>query len=366
MTGPANAPGAPTRNRPDAVAKLAIPDMAAGRPRTYAAAVVLVVLGLCVGAIGVNVAVNPRAEFPVQGLRPLVIDRVHDAILGYEARQEPAQDLVLGTSRAGNLHGLPGRENVTFNFYIAGSPPQDWLDLYDYVKRTEGPPVNLVLVVDQVAFTDVFAPRVPASADAGTVLGTPPSVGDRFALALRTLSASYVRDTLHSLELRTVTGYPPPNLGEPRPEFARPHLLEEYRNGTFDPAELEPAVDRQFVRAFGPEHAFVPANVDALRALLDEALADGVAVWAIVPPYQPVTLVDLEARFPTFPEQAGQVREFLVTFCGRIHVADATHVEDVGVDPKEFYDQSHLTVAGSRQLVEGVVAGRADACPADA
>lgn len=366
MTGPsaATAPAAPARGRSDGVAKLAVPDAGPVPARAYAVAVVLVAAGLCLGAIGVNVLVDPRDEFGTGFYRPLVVDWVHEGVASYRALETPPEDLVVGASRAGMVAGFPGREDTTFTFFAAGSPPPDWLDEYRFVKRSQGPPETLVLIVDQSAFTGVFTPRVPRSAAAEAVLGQPAAWGESAATALQSLAVPYLRDSLHSLELRHVDGYPPAPSAEANPAFGPPDLLERWRNGTFDPSQVDPAIEAQSRRAFGPGHLEVPAYRQSLDALLEEAVADGVDVWAILPPYQPVALADLEERYPAFAEQRADVRAALAAHCPAIHVADATRVEDVGVDPAEFFDQSHLTARGSAQLMAGVLAGRADVCAA--
>lgn len=346
----------------DQVAKLEVAAAPGAKP--YGAALVgLVILG-CALAMSLNVVVDPRSEFPSTAFPPLVIDRVHERMEAYDAQETPAQDLVLGTSRAGLLRGLPGREDQTFNFFLGGSVAEDWLDVYRFVKHEQGAPTNLVLVVDQPAFTDAFAPRVPISADAGRVLGAEPGFADRATRAVRSLSLDYLQDTVHSLELRFIKGYPSPPTGEPHPAFAQADLMEAYRDGTFHPSQVNPTVDTQFVRAFGSSASHVPAYAEALQALLREAVSDGVTVWAVMPPYQPVVLADLEARFPNFGEEAANVRSALVLFCPAIRVVDATKAEDAGVDVAEFFDQSHLTQKGSDQLMAAVASGRGDACPA--
>jgi hypothetical protein len=311
--------------------------------------------------VALNVAVNPRAEFPTTGLRSLVVDRVHQRVQGYLDRAPP-EDLVMGASRADFVAGLPGREAVTANFAVAGSTPEDWRDLYAFVRRHQEPPRNLVLIVDQSSFTDVFSPRVPSSNDAGRVTGRSTSLYAEVSRAVRTLSLDYVGDSLHSLQLAYVTGYPPERFTGPDPAFARQSLLAEYRNGTFRPADVHPDIDRQSERAFGPGSKPVPAHRAALDTLIQRATADGVTVWAVMPSYQPVALVDLETRFPAFTQRTQEVREALAAWCPRIHATDATNATRMGIDPAEFYDQSHPTTTGSAQMMAAAVAGRGNLC----
>mgnify|MGYP001562705174 CR=1 FL=1 len=345
---------------PDHVAKLAIVDLP--RPRAYSVVVLAVVGVLCASVVAVNVVVNPRAEFPSTAVPPLVFYNLQRKLDAYQALETPVSDLVLGTSRAGYVSGLPGRENETFNFAIVGSPPEDWRDLYRFFKREQGPPTNLVLVVDQNSFTDLFAPRIADSIEAEAILGVPPVLSDQVSLALRTLSVPYVLDTLNSLKFRFVTGYPQAAPPKAFPDFARSDLMEHYRAGRFSPAEASPTIDQQFERAFGPGSVHVPSRADALRSLLEEAVADGVVVDVVLPPIQPVALADLESRFPGFLEQTKNVRDALIAFCPSITVIDATGGEAVGIDPALFYNQTHLTKEGADQLMQAVAAGRADAC----
>lgn len=349
-------------SRPDSVAKLEVASISLPRARTYTLLVTLLTAMLCGGAIGMNVVVNPRSEFSSDAYPPLVVDWVHQRVGLYEARAEPPRDLVVGASRSGFVPGLPGRENLTFQFFAAGSPPPDWLDFYRFAKSRQGAPENLIVVVDQSAFTGVFTPRVPHSAEAERIQGRPVAFGDHVAEALQSLSVSYVQDSLRSLRLRHITGYPPVQPLEANPVFARPDLMEAYRNGTFDPADVDPRIEDQSQRAFGPDRTSRPGYREALEEMIAEAVADGVVVWAVLPPYQPVALADLQTRFPSFEQDAQLVREALLAFCPGIHVADLTSVDGTGIDPRQFFDQSHLTPQGSAQLAQELANPARDLC----
>lgn len=345
----------------DSVAKLQIPT--GDQARSYAVLALLLTTGMAAALVGLNVAVNPRAEFPVKGLPPLASDRVHLRVQDYLDRAAPPEGLVIGASRANLVEGLPGREDVTANFGVAGSTAEDWRDLYRFVRARQGAPETLVLVVEQSAFTDVFSPRVPRSSEAGRVLGDPPSAPELAARALRSLSPDYAQDALHSLQLRYITGYPALPTELPDPAFADPGLLADYRAGTFRPAEVDADVERQFVRAFGPEAETVPAHRAALDELLDDAVSDGVDVWIVLPAFQPVAFIDLQERFAAYGTQAAAVRGALTAWCAHVHVADASNATQMDIDPAQFLDQSHLTATGARQMMAGVMAGRGDACP---
>lgn len=340
------------------------------QPQRVALRAVLVLLLLAflqAGAVmGVNVVVDPRAEFGSNLLPPAIPDEVQLQLDLYEATEPTPRHVVLGSSRARLFVGLPGQQNETYNMALHGGTIVDAQLMFGYLVRTGQAPESAIVILDQMAFTEAYPSRVLASPDAGRVTGHDRSLSETVAMVLATYNTGYLEDSVRSLQYAFITGYPPlGTFGEmdANPAFAPPDLMERYLNGTFDPATVRPPIDRQMVSSLGPDATYSPDRRAAFDLLVQQARASNTTLYVVMPPIQPVALADYERRFPDLPERFGELRDALVDACGPgVHAFDYTRVETFGGDGREFLDQTHQTKVNDELIEQAMTDGVADLC----
>lgn len=349
---------------PTSAAKLDLGQDGRRRSRGFAFSVVACTLVALVGCAMLNVAVDPRGEFGTGWVTPLVDDQVGLRLRDYEARAEPPADLVLGSSRAKAFPGLPGREEATQNLAIEAGTVEDALLWFEFVVRHQGPPARVILVLDQFAFTDLFDPKIPRAQDSAEVLALPHAGWLEDAqMAVDSLDPVYLRDTLHSLELRYVTGYPPRPVPLPHPLLQSESLARDLEDGKVAMRDVAPQVDDQFQRAFGPDSRIAPTQVAAFEALVDAVVANGTTLDVVLPPFHPAALADLEANFPNYATRAGEVLEAALASCRQgVFVFDYSSIGSFDGDPKDFRNQSHVLFTNGHRMASGVASGRGEAC----
>jgi hypothetical protein len=350
----------------DPLPKVAVVQDTTRRPRVYTVVALSAAFALLVAVLGLNVAVNPRGDFPHESYRPLVEDVPREKLLLYR-QASPVGAIIVGSSRAMPLPpGATGAPSP-FNFGILGASLLDDQLVYDTVVREQGSPALLVVVLDTfqlIELTDRTWSEILSSRASADYLGDQPAL-ERYGGPLRdALSADYVRDTLRVLRLTYVDGYPEPaSAFLPDGQGVRPKVDAAVAAGTYD---LRAAFERNWDNYLG--HIYVegvepsPRQADKLATLVETARTDGVQVQVVLPPFHAWALERLEPD-PVFQSFQRAALDAAMGLCADgVRVFDYTAVERFGGDPDGFYDGYHVTPANGAVLLAAMRSGLGDLC----
>lgn len=310
-----------------------------------------------VGAL--NVAVNPRAEFPVQLLRPLVVATTGDPTgktATFEASNRSFQAVLLGSSTAMLYRTrilAAADAGPAFNFAVPDMTPERMVDLYGRLKAEGRLPRVLYLALDQYMLvwpSSQEAPAQPAAQrDWEDLLGR---------AASSTLSPDYVLDSLRSLRF-ALAGYPPtPPVADANGDYLQlPYIAAGLARPPADRAAAIPAYLQDKRPIYG--HPLQGDRAAALLHLLGMARQDQVRVVVL---YQPVHPRLFQAYAGAVDTHA-QAKALLLGACW----ANLTVLDDV--DPVahgwalgHFYDAAHFDQEMSDEVLQDAVTGRGDLC----
>jgi len=267
----------------DALRKLEVA-AADGRRGLRAALLALGLVVLQLGAVvATDVAIDPRGDFGGTRFRPIVDDIPREKLDLYEAAaaDHPVPALILGSSRAMPFppSALP---DGGFNFGILGGSLLDDRLAYDTVVRRQGPVHLVVIELDSFQLLDLPDGRLwseVASSHAASRFGAASSTSHLVGALHDTLSAGYLGDSLHVLDLTYRTGYPvAANTFLPDGQGLRPLVDPLIANGTYDfPAAFEHNWQK-FLGNIYTSGSAMPDEVANLQELVRKALADGAQV----------------------------------------------------------------------------------------
>lgn len=310
-------------------------------------------VALLAGAVALNVAVNPRGEFPHRGVVP---SSEHDAVVKLWLLQDSGaapQTLILGSSRAqpwdpAQLAAHTG--GPAFNFAIAGALPTDQVLLYKELDRRGLLPRTMVVGLDVDAFSDQpFAQsRVAPLAD----LDRPLALHDWVRLALASLDDAYVRESLQgALDPgqpargdRDTIWFGPDGLGH----YAA--WEQQVAAGTYDQApSLRGYANATSLWTDAHPH---PRQAEALRELARLAQEDGVAVVFVATPLHPTRLAALGPVYDAFTAEVFAIADGLCQ--PGVRLVDITDPAVVGGTGAGFYDSQHETPEFARKVVHGI------------
>lgn len=358
----------------DPLAKVDIPatglaGASAGHPaRRYAIASVGVAALLLAGTLGLVVGTDPRAEFgsPL-GLEPLVVPDPAAAKLAlYEALPAPPPAVVLGSSRAMMLPPdrlAPG----SFNFAVAGGGLADTVLVYGHVVRTDPALRHLVITVDVFGITEGKQVRIAASTAYDELTGQPlPERGFAWGSLPSALSAAQAEEAARVV-YHSVAGYPEPAETLEADGLARrPSDDRAIAAGSHDAAAVVRAqYTPKTIGVYAGERAPAdPALLADLHDMAADALARGLDVAVVLPPYHPDAYELVNAR-PAFGDRVASILSALQPLCGEgLGLFDYSDGSAIGSDERQFYDGHHPTAANGARILDAVARGDGDRCRA--
>lgn len=349
----------------DPLPKVTIPE--AHRPLRFVLLTLAVAASLLVATVALNVYVDPRGDFPGQRYTPLVEDVPREKLRLYR-EASPADAVIVGSSRAMPLPPAPTGMEDAFNFAILGGGLRDDRLAYDLVRREQGPPELLVIVLDSFQLMELPDGRlwseVLGSRSAPDYLGQPAPLSSYAAPLQDSLSLDYLGDSLRVLRYTHVDGYPEPaNAFLPDGQGTRPRVDPAVEAGTYDlQAAFEANWDRFLGNIYTDESAPSPGQVQELQDLVARAQADRAQVWVVLPPFFPPALERLRPIDGFGRLQDAAVEAAAATCNEGVSVFDYTEVEAFAGDPGGFYDGYHVTPANGARLIEAMRAGQGDLC----
>ncbi|HUR62084.1 MAG TPA: hypothetical protein VM286_06940 [Candidatus Thermoplasmatota archaeon] len=349
---------------PDSVQKLAIPPPE-GHPRRTAVLALGLAATLLGAVLAVNVAIDPRGDFGTGLYRPIVDDVPREKLTLYRAAA-PVEGILLGSSRAMPLPPSALAAQPSFNFGILGGSLLDDRLAYDTVVRTQGAPRLLVIALDTFQLMDLPDGRPwseVTSSRAAADYGAGSSASHLAGAARDALSAGYLADSLHVLDLTHRTGYPvAANTFTPDGQGLRPLVDPLVANGTYD---LRAAFERNWERYLGTIYttgSVSPHQAGLLQDLVRTALSAGVEVQVVLPPFYHAALERLRPN-PVFGSLLDAARDTLRGLCAPgLAVFDYTETEAFGGDAEGFYDGYHVTPANGAAMLVAMQQGRGDLC----
>lgn len=321
---------------------------------------------------GLNVAVNPRAEFPTQRYEPLTSDSV--AIKARLLADFGSPDvLVVGSSRSMTWPPQVLGKGSGFNFGLSAATPLDVDYVWEYVAGRDGAPATLVIAADPFSLqppSPQYTSKVEESVMAGEIAGNSPSPAHLAGRAVRSLAYDYVADSVRVLRYAHLTGYPESDVRFDADGLRHwPKTDAEVAAGTYDvESEVLQHARQTLPKVYGlpsrygeqlPLDDGQEARWDALLAKAD---ANGTRVIAIMPPIHPLGL-ELIADEPGFRQFQQAMRRLLLDHCGpRFEAYDYTEVASYGGDPDGFYDSFHTDVANGQLILQSAALGRGPLC----
>ncbi len=331
-----------------------LPD-AAGMSARFTRIFLLVLLGGLAMTAAVAVLVDP---FRVFGTGRIPTEIVNERVIKPElflAADPPPQAIVLGSSRVykvdprcvTELTGLPA-----FNFGVGNGNVQDWYAIMAFVNEHRRAAVRELLIgIDVDAFDTHTDHRLEIAPSLGKYVGHP---GLSWGEATRVL---FGQDAFQ-YGLRSIRFYlRPQDRGHPNYfgpdglEF-EPERDEAIRRGTYS---FEETTAKQAARikrlAADSFDRLSPARMSLFRAIVRDAHAAGVTIEAFITPLSPVLA---RARsFSQIPRRDAELDVLLAELEreGVLRYHRLAEVEDLGQDPRGFYDGAHMTEPTATRLL---------------
>lgn len=334
--------------------------------RRWAPAVLMLALLALAAVAAANVVVNPRAEFPHRWYPPLVGDDPLEKMDGYQELDAAPQRIVLGSSRASLLP--PSNATVAgYNFAIPGGGLRDARIAYEYVRREQGPPQHVVLVIDsfQLSAKDLRDVTVTRSQAEPELLGDGRTWAETGRLVLSTLDLHYSQDTARSLQYAHLTDYPEPSRTTAPDGVGVWTGVELQRAaGTFDlAARIEANWQEGLAGRYAPDALPDEEAIRFADQLVQDIAADGAQVQVVLLSFHPDIRPRLDAT-ETFAALQDAALGIAQRACAipDVEAFDYSDPASIGIETTEFYDGTHLDPSGSAKAAAALEEGRGRLC----
>lgn len=322
------------------------------RGRAFALIAIATMLAQMGALIAFNVLVNPRSEFPVDLVEPLVQDERHQKTLEY-SRLDPAPEaIILGSSRA---WGLPpdALEELgyagAYNFAFGGGTTEDAKRAYEFALRNGPAPRALYYAFEDWQLDGYYAPATWREAKEPTLA----DAAEYAPRAIRSLSLTYVRDSwraldahMHGAGLRHWVFQENGTAQWERFEAAK-------ANGTWTFDEAASVFLGGALTHYAPGVTPDAGREAALAALVAEARARGTRVVLLLPPMHP----DAVPLFPAegYARGVAHARAVVLSQCGEgVQVYDLTDPATYGSTLDGFVDGWHYSTGEGRLIIEHI------------
>jgi len=301
-----------------------------------------VLVALLMAVMAVNVAVDPRGEFPGGSAAPSNTNDMVQKLWLLQRYPRTPDTIVVGSSRLQTWDPkqvAAQRGGTAFNFAVASSLPTDQVILYRELARRGLAPRTLLVGIDVEAMSK--PPGTPSSMLRLVGIGGTVSADDYWQAALGSLDAQYFLESLQAAQ---------------DPEWAlRPRAdrvwFEADGLGHYGPWEAQIAAgtyqQEKYLKSLRndtnvwTDHHPHPRQVEAVQALVRAAKGNGTDIVFVVTPIHPVR----QAAFgPLYADFQREVDALLRRLCSpHVHVLDASDLARIGGSGDQFYDTVHET-----------------------